>query len=156
MNIILSVLWAALAVVWLSCISFIARLVGGYQWLVDTGQTRQVLMLTAVAVLCILAAVTYLLKKPLNKSLSIVISVAVGIHLVNAIGFFIMVSTNGRAGAALLPFMLIASIIPTETQFVGIPPGNFSIFILPVSTLVLWLISVSFVRASSDELTKDA
>ena len=60
-----------------------------------------------------------------------------GVHLINALGLYMLVRTNGPGDAIMIPFALLASVLPTTTAFVGAPPSTVSIFILPVTTFLL-------------------
>jgi hypothetical protein len=129
MNYIRSAVWLFLSAGWLSGVSVIAKAIGGYQWIEHTGQSRTVAMLVAA-----------FRNRRAPSALIIAVAVVVGVHLINAIGMYILYSSNGRAGPILLPFMLLSAWIPTSTQFIGFPPSNASFLILPVATLSLWLL----------------
>ena len=140
MNYIRSAVWLLLSAGWLSGVSLIAKAIGGYQWIEHTGQSRTVAMLVAASVLCVLMGVSAFRNRRAPFALLIAVAIVVGVHLINAIGMYILYSTNGRAGPILLPFMLLSAWVPTSTQFVGFPPSNASFLILPVATLSLWLL----------------
>lgn len=136
MRAFLTFLWLVLAAGWLSGIVFIAKLIGGSQYIAHVGQSRPVAMLALMGALCFAAALALALAKRLPRALSIAIATVGGLHLVNAMGAYMMYITNGTASPALmLPFVLLASVIPTSTMFVGMPVGNASLLLLPAVTL---------------------
>lgn len=142
-HIALSVIWIAVATGWFACIALIERMIGGYQFIVHTEMTRPVAMLALMTGLSLACALLVLARRPLPKALSIAVAALAALHLVNAIGMIIFLSTNGRPGAIMLPFALISKVVPTSTQFLGMPPGNASLLILPVATLLVWLATVA-------------
>ena len=142
MHVVLFSLWVCLAAGWLSGVSAIAKLIGGYQWIEHTGQTRPVAMLLLLGGLCLASGLALLAMRRLPKSLGLAILCAAGIHLFNAIGLYILLSTNGHAGIIMIPFALVSAVLPTTTQFVGMPVGNASLLILPIATFVVYVASL--------------
>ena len=149
MRYFLSAIWACLAVGWLSGISLIARLIGGYKYIEHMGQTRTVLMLSLMAAGCLVAAVVLAVWRRLPALLSWCVGAVAGVHLFNALGMLILFNTNGHAPPlVMLPFRLVSLAVPTTTLFAGMPPGNASLLILPVVTLLVLRISVATGRVS--------
>lgn len=153
MRFLLLPFWLITAAGWLSGIAFIAKLIGGYQWIEHMGQSRAVSMLALMGASCAAAGLAHALLGRLPKFVAIPVAVLAGVHLVNAIGLYILASTNGHAGAIMIPFMLLSSIVPTTTAFVGVPAGNTSVFILPAATFMLLTASLAF---GKQELHTDA
>lgn len=155
MHLVLCVLWLGLAAGWLSGISVIAKFIGGYRWIEHMGQSRTVTMLAAMGGLCVVSAFAIILVRRLPKLASVAVAIVLGLHFFNALGLYVLLSSNGRAGSAMIPFMLVSAVLPTSTQFLGMPPGNASVFLLPGVTLLVWLVSLLAVR-SGISTTHDA
>jgi hypothetical protein len=147
MHIALFPLWIGLAAGWLSGIAFIARLIGGYQYIQHMGQARTVTMLALAGALCFVSGCALLWLRRLPTPLKIAIAVVAGIHLLGAVGF-LLGSTTGIAGVLLIPFRLIAAVLPTKTFFVGMPAGNGALLLLPIGTLLLLLASPKAIKES--------
>jgi hypothetical protein len=157
MRIFFSTLWLTLAAGWLSGIGLIANLVGGAKYIAHVGQTRPVAMLAVMGTFCAVAALMLFLKKRLPRFLLIAIAAVAGLHLLNAAGMYILYSTNGHAGpAVMLPFILLASVLPTSTTFWGMPVGNASLLLLPVATFAALICTSSLPsqNASNDAVRK--
>jgi hypothetical protein len=152
MHFVLCALWLGLAAGWLSGISVIANIIGGYRWIEHMGQSRTVTMLAAMGCLCLISAFAIILVRRLPKVASLAVAILLGLHFFNALGLYVLMSTNGRAGSALIPFMLVSTVLPTSTQFLGMPPGNASIFLLPGITLLVWLASLQLAPNSSSAI----
>lgn len=149
MRYFLSAIWACLAVGWLSGISVIARLIGGYKYIEHMGQTRTVLMLSLMAAGCLVAAIVLAVWRRLPALLSWCVGAVAGVHLFNAFGLLILSNAIGHVSPlVMLLFGLVSLAVPTTTQFAGMPPGNASLLLLPVVTLLILSISVATGRVS--------
>ena len=144
MNYALSGAGFFIAAGWLSGVAMIAKLIGGIQWVAHTGQMRTVGMLMAAGAICAIAGLVAFGTRRIPKGILCAAAVIAGVHLVNAIGMYMLLSTNGRAGPEFMPFALFSSILPTSTQFIGMPAANASLFILPVATLLAAAFSLAF------------
>ena len=140
----LAALWLALAAGWLSGIVVIAKLIGGARYIAHMGLSAQVTLLTTMGALCAAVALGLVVLKTLPRALSAAVAIGAGLHLLNAVGVYIMLTTNGHASpGVMLPFVLLGSLVPTTTTFYGMPPGNGGLFLLPAATLVLLAVSVA-------------
>lgn len=149
MRLIVSAACVGLAVAWLSCVSVIARVIGGYKWLEHTGHARPVTMVVLMAILCIALAGALIFLRRVPKLLSVGVGALAGLHLFNVVGFFLLTGPYGHVPLFLLkPFHFVAITLPTTTRFVGMPPSTASFFILPIATLVVLLAAVAVSRGA--------
>ncbi len=146
MRFLLLPFWLIVAAGWLSGITIIAKWIGGYQWIDHMGQSRPVSMLALVGASCAAAGLAHARQGRLPKFLAILVAAMAGVHLINALGLYMLVRTNGPGDAIMIPFALLASVLPTTIAFVGAPPSTVSIFILPVTTFLLLAASLAFGR----------
>ena len=78
------------------------------------GQSGSVAVTVAMICLGVAAAASYALSGRVSRSIAVPLIVGSLIHLVNAAGFFILTSSNGHVSpVVLLPFRLLAALVPT-------------------------------------------
>jgi len=58
------------------------------------------------------------------------------VHLIDALGAFLMAAINRHAGALLLPLLLFPAVFSTNTGFLGMPGNGVSLMILPAVSLI--------------------
>jgi hypothetical protein len=140
MRYILSILWLALCGLWIKALFFHGSLVGGVEWLVHTRNTVPSALNIFMAILCLVALIILLMNKRFPIVLVYFISIAVGVHLINALYEYMLFSSNGRFIFSIIrwPFSFLHRLIPTYTLFTNKITGNFVIFILPFSTALLF------------------
>lgn len=114
MRYIKATVWAALAAAWVIPIFQLCAVLGGCQWIELHRQTRAVALSGSMIALCSLAAFFSLTVDGIPKLLRICMVVVAGIHIFNAVGTYLFMSTNGHIHPIfMLPFRLIGSLAPT-------------------------------------------
>lgn len=134
-------LWGVLSGTWLSGTYVIAQLIGGYRWIQHTGQGGVVAMLVVMSLLCLASALAVLVLGRLPKLMTVAVYTTAGLHLFNATGLYMLGNHDATPTSVLLIYMIVGSLTPTSTAFAGMPPGNWGLFVLPVSTMLLCSIS---------------
>jgi hypothetical protein len=145
MHRVLSALWVCLAAAWVSGITAIANMIGGYKYIGHVGATRPALMLILVAVCCIASAVALLRMGRFPRALAWSVGVIAGLHLFNVLSLFVQL--GGLPRAVWVPFSVVSRALPTSSHFLGNPLGNVGLFVLPVATLLMLYASVRFSRS---------
>ena len=145
-DVVLFALWIGLGIGWFSCITYIARLIGGYEWIRSTGMALPVVMLGLTGILCVTSGFSFLLIKRIPKSVALAVMGLAGVHLLNAIYFCTLSTKNPIIEVFMTPFALLASIVPTSTSFIGMPLGNESVLILPICTFIIYFTSIALGR----------
>ena len=146
MQYLLSILWLVLAWTWISGVMFLGHTVGGVEWLVHTGRGIPAAMNVLMAAICVVAAIDLSVTKKLRRSIVISAAVVILIHLVNALGMYLIYESSGRTFRSdswlMVPFRLLSMVLPTNTLFTEQLSGNHVFLILPIASVTLLAVSV--------------
>lgn len=153
MHILLSFFWLAVGAGWWLAFSFVGYRAGGYQWIQHTGQALPAAMNLILVVLCLATTIGLLLSRGFAKGLALAITAVLIPHLINAAGVYVMSITNGHAGVLMLPFMIFGNLLPTNSNFTGMPVGNFSLVLLPLASLIALTVTWSSVPKRDESQT---
>ena len=109
-----ALLWAALAACWVVPILRLCQVIGGCQWLGHMGQAGAAATAAAMVALCVLAAIANISHGGVPGVVKLAIVLASSLHLFQAVGFYILTSSNGHASPlVLLPFALVSAVFPS-------------------------------------------
>jgi hypothetical protein len=149
-SLILCALWGALSVGWFSGMTVVANIVGGYKWIEHMGVVRTIALSAFMGTLCISAAIAVLVLQRLPTPLALVIAIVGTLHLLSGLGLYLSSNTNQRIWMSLLTF---SGFFPATTRYVGMPPGNDPLLLLPCVTMVTLFFSY-FLRRRNSEATE--
>ena len=149
MHILVSILWLALAAAWGLAFAFLGHMAGGFKYISHVGWSVSAMMNLLISALSIFSAGMLLFSRKYPTGLAVVVALVTSIHLFNALGFFILTVTNGSARGLLIPFFLFAQVLPTNSSFIGMPVGNFPLLLLPLSSMLVLLLTLPFRETST-------
>lgn len=152
MHILLLALWLSLATVWGLAFHHLGKMIGGYKYLylphLGVGQAASLNLL--MAGLCVTFALLFLFRREKWVSgLIFIFALGVSFHVLQAVLNIGVLKNNGHLEVALRPFVLASMFLGgSNTFFVGMPTGNYSLLILPIVSLVLVTATAAYAKRS--------